>query len=138
MPITHRKSNRTTILELSLNNPQINNKLLTDLKLADFKQGDEVLAFVNNITNGMVWVSISPTIKGRIPMLDLTEDGSIFQDIDNKLPIGNAINVKVKQVDLQHQILVLTARKILLKNSKMLDKIKHIQQELLKSNQIMY
>ena len=26
-------------------------------------------------------------------MLDLTEDGSIFQD-DNKLPIGNAINVK--------------------------------------------
>lgn len=111
LPITHRKSNRTTILELSLNNPQINNKLLTDLKLADFKQGDEVLAFVNNITNGMVWVSISPTIKGRIPMLDLTEDGSIFQDIDNKLPIGNAINVKVKQVDLQHQILVLTARK---------------------------
>ena len=25
LPITHRKSNRTTILELSLNNPQINN-----------------------------------------------------------------------------------------------------------------
>ena len=110
LPITHRKSNRTTILELSLTNPQINNKPLTDLKLKDFKQGDELLAFVNNIINGMVWVSISPSIKGRISMLDLTEDGSIFQDIDNKLPIGNAINVKVKQVDLQHQILVLTAR----------------------------
>lgn len=110
LPITHRKSNRTTILELSLNDHKVNNKPLSELKLEDVKVGDKLLGFVNNIAKGLVWVSISPSLKGRVSFLDLTNDGSIFQDIDNKLPIGSAIKVTVKQVDLEHKTLSLTTR----------------------------
>ncbi|RCK54856.1 rRNA biogenesis protein RRP5 [Candida viswanathii] len=110
LPITHRKSNKATILELSLTDKKVNSKSLSELKLEDFKAGDELLGFVNNIGRGFVWVSISPSIKGRISFLDLSNDGSIFQDIDNKLPIGSAIKVHVKQVDSEHNTLVLSTR----------------------------
>ncbi|CAI5756419.1 unnamed protein product [Candida verbasci] len=106
LPITHRRSNRNTVLELSINDP----KNVSQLKLSDIKKGQEFISFINNITKGFVWVSISPSIKGHIQFLDLSNNGQIFEDLDNKLPIGSALKVKVKSVDQQHQTLSLTAR----------------------------
>ncbi|EMG50930.1 RRP5 rRNA biogenesis protein RRP5 [Candida maltosa Xu316] len=111
LPITHRKSNKTTILELSIiDATSSDNKPISELKLSDIKPGDKFLGFVNNISSNVIWISISPAIKGRISFMDLTEDGSIFEDIDNKLPIGSALPVTVKEVDLEHHTVSLSSR----------------------------
>ena len=110
LPITHNKTNKQTIMELSLQDPQVRKKNLSDLKLPDVQKGDKFVAFVNNIDRGFVWVSISPSIKGRISFMDLSDDGSIFYDFENKYPIGAALQVKVKEVDNEHQTLSLTSR----------------------------
>ncbi|KAI5969735.1 RRP5 [Candida margitis] len=111
LPITHNKANKQTVLELSLHDAKTHNKNLSDLKLADVKVGDEFVAFINNVDRGFVWVSISPSIKGRISFMDLSDDGTIFHDFDNKYPTGAAVKVKVKEVDSEHHTLALTSRK---------------------------
>ncbi|KAI5963375.1 RRP5 [Candida theae] len=111
LPITHNKVNKQTVIELSLQDAQVHKKHLSELKLADVKKGDELVAFVNNIDRGFVWVSITPSIKGRVSFMDLSDDGSIFHNFENRYPIGAAIQVKVKEVDNEHHTLALVSRK---------------------------
>lgn len=116
LPITHNKANKQTIIELSLQDAKVNRKHLSALKLADVKKGDELVAFVNNVDRGFVWVSITPSIKGRVSFMDLSDDGTIFHNFDNRYPIGAAVQVKVKEVDNEHQTLALTSREHYIRN----------------------
>ncbi|KAG7665962.1 RRP5 [[Candida] subhashii] len=110
LPITHRKSNKNTILELSILEKELkSDQPFNDLKMSEIKTGDKFMAFVNNISKGFVWVSITPSIKGHVSFMELTDDVSIFNDIENKLPVGTALQVKVKENDNEHHTLILTA-----------------------------
>ncbi|KAI5951425.1 RRP5 [Candida jiufengensis] len=111
LPITHKKSNKQNILELSLVDSKLDGKSLSELKISDFKENEDILCFVNNIDKGFVWVSITPQIKGRISFFDLSNNGEIFnEDIDNKFPIGSALKAKIKEIDLEHKIIELSLR----------------------------
>ena len=110
LPITNRKAGKQTILELSIVDRELNGKNLSSLKLDDITLEQELLCFVNNIDRGFVWVSISPSVRGRISFMDLTNDGSVFQGFENKYPIGTAIQAKVKNIDQEHKSLSLISR----------------------------
>lgn len=104
LPVTHRKS-KNSILELTL--------LKSDpiASYSDVKVGRDYLVYVNNIARGFVWVSMSPSVKGRIPFMDLSDEVSIFEDLDNRLPIGAATLAKAKVIDDEHKNVILSSRK---------------------------
>ncbi|EGW33284.1 uncharacterized protein SPAPADRAFT_137651 [Spathaspora passalidarum NRRL Y-27907] len=108
LPVTHRTYGKSTILELSIKDTT--ETPFTDLKLSDVKTGTEIFGFVNNIHNGLVWVSITPSVKGHVSFMHLTDDVTVFSDIDNKLPIGCALELKVDEVDNEHHVLVMSGK----------------------------
>ncbi|KAK6465056.1 hypothetical protein DFJ63DRAFT_282319 [Scheffersomyces coipomensis] len=105
LPITHRKSNKNIILELS-----ILKKETSDLSLSSISVGSEYTVYVNNLSRGFVWASITPSVKGRISLMELPSEVDSFSDLDNKLPIGSALKAVVKEIDNEHQVVVLSAR----------------------------
>lgn len=113
LAVTHRKSNKNIILELSILKKDIEspNTTYEAPTLKNVKVGSEVVTFVNNVAKGYVWTSISPTLHGRISFMDLSDDVSIFEDIENKVSIGSAIKATVKEVDNEHNTILLKARK---------------------------
>ncbi|RLV95774.1 rRNA biogenesis protein RRP5 [Spathaspora sp. JA1] len=108
LPISHRTYGKSPILELSITD--VSETPFTDLKLSDVKPNDQHIGFVNNIHNGLVWVSVTPSVKGHVSFMHLTDDTSIFHDIDNKLPIGCALELKVDQIDNEHHVLVMSGK----------------------------
>lgn len=110
LPITHRKSNKHTILELSALKDTIASKT-RPLDFSDIKEGDKQIVFANNIANGFVFVTLTPSIKGRISFMELSDDVSLFKDLTNNLPIGTAIESTVKEIDNDHNLVVLSSRK---------------------------
>lgn len=108
LPITHRKSNKNLIVELSI--------IPSVLEFSDLKVDDEVLAFVNNISRGVVWVSLSPNIKGRISFMELTDDVDVFNDMDNRIPIGTAIKGVIKTINSDHNVVTIVSRKSVIKS----------------------
>ncbi|CCE78479.1 Piso0_001102 [Millerozyma farinosa CBS 7064] len=113
LPITHRKSAKQLILELSMLSREIEkpNEPYRDVLLRDIPEGSEVVCFVNNIVKGFVWVSLTPNLRGHISLMDLSDDVSVYEDLENKVPIGMAIKATAKEIDSEHNSLVLTARK---------------------------
>lgn len=112
LPITHRKANKTTILELSMleNELKSNGEVSDPLSLRDVQIGSEWLVYINNVAKGYVWVSLTPNIRGRIPFMELSDDASIFEDLDNKLPIGKAIKATVKEIENEYNTATLSSR----------------------------
>lgn len=108
LPITHRKTNKQTILELSLLTTSKNSSEL--LNLNGVSVGSRWIAYVNNIAEGFAWASISPSVRGRIPFMELSDDAEVFTDLENNLPIGSALQVVTKEVDNEHNCLVLLGR----------------------------
>lgn len=113
LAITHRHSNKNTILELSILKKEIAapNKPYQVKTLNEFKKGSEVVTFVNNVAKGYVWTSVTPTLHGRISFMDLSNDVSIFDDIEHNLPIGSAIKATIKDLDVEHNTILMSARK---------------------------
>lgn len=107
LPITHKKNNKNIILELSL----LGKKHEDLLNLSQVSVGSKWTAYINNIAEGFAWASISPSVRGRLPFMELTEDVSVFDDLENNLPVGCAIQVTVKEIDAEHNSLLLNGRK---------------------------
>ncbi|KAG2733152.1 hypothetical protein G9P44_004142 [Scheffersomyces stipitis] len=112
LPITHTRSNKNIILELSLIKKDLESSTpYQELTFSSIVPGSQHIVFVNNIAKGYVWASLSPNIRGRISFMELTDNVSVFDDLENNLPIGSAISATVKEVDNEHHSVVLTARK---------------------------
>lgn len=110
LPVTHRKSNKHLILELSMLEDVVKGKTEVS-EFSSFEVGKEYPAFINNISKGFVWVSLTPSVKGRISFMELSDDVEVFNDIDNRLPIGTAVKAIVKEIDHEHNVIVLKSRK---------------------------
>jgi rRNA biogenesis protein RRP5 len=108
LPITHRHS-RVPVLELTA---KMSTPLEAESDLLTFEKvevGSTWVAYVNNIDEKCLWVNLSPNVRGRISLLDVSDDVSLLQDISKNFPIGSAIRVKVKSVDASAKRLDLVA-----------------------------
>ncbi|KAJ4372710.1 rRNA biogenesis protein rrp5 [Didymella sp. IMI 355093] len=108
LPITHRSSNKTPTYELTVKKQKLSSESDV-LSLEKISPDATLVAFVNNIADRFVWVNISANVRGRIDFLDLTDDLEKLSDIENNFPVGSALKVRVKSVDVAAGRLDLTA-----------------------------
>ncbi|CBX96638.1 hypothetical protein IAQ61_005498 [Plenodomus lingam] len=107
LPITHRTSNKIPMYELSAKK---NFPTEVDiLSLDKIAPGSSHVAFVNNIADRYVWVNISANVRGRIDFFDLTDDLEQLSSVEENFPVGSALKVTVKTVDVAAGRLDLTA-----------------------------
>ncbi|QSL64834.1 hypothetical protein MERGE_002138 [Pneumocystis wakefieldiae] len=95
LAITHRSSNIHKTFELTARPSDLKEKTNPLLSLNDININSVHLAFVNNIFRDCIWVNISPNIRGRISILDISDNIDILQDIPKYIHIGSAIQCKV-------------------------------------------
>ncbi|KAG9556311.1 nucleic acid-binding protein, partial [Aureobasidium melanogenum] len=98
LPITHRHS-RVPVLELTAKTNTTLESESDILTLDQVKTDSTWIAYVNNIGDKCLWANLSPNVRGRIDLLDVSDDVSLLQDIPKNFPVGSAIRVKVKSVD---------------------------------------
>jgi rRNA biogenesis protein RRP5 len=98
LPISHRHS-KNPVFELSAKKSRVegdNTALLGGLE--GVTTGGEYMAFVNNHGDDCVWVNLSPSVRGRVALMDLSDDAGLLGDVVKNFPIGSALMVKVKNV----------------------------------------
>ncbi|OCK79630.1 nucleic acid-binding protein [Lepidopterella palustris CBS 459.81] len=108
LPITHRQGKVPTFELTAKKKAKLNSDsdVLTLKKVAN---GSSWTAFINNFSGHCAWVNLSPNVRGRIDLMDLSDDVSLLSDIQENFPIGSAIKVRVKSVDVSANRLDLTA-----------------------------
>ncbi|KAA8567941.1 hypothetical protein EYC84_008377 [Monilinia fructicola] len=91
LPISHR-SGKTLVFELSAKPSDQTEDAQDPISLDKIEVGSSWLAFVNNVGADCLWVNLSPN------------------DLEANFPVGSAIRVRVKSVDVETNRLDLTAR----------------------------
>ncbi|GMG39627.1 unnamed protein product [Ambrosiozyma monospora] len=110
LPITHRKSAQI-VLELSVRKSVLkDSKTFVSTSISDLSKGDEVISYINNFARGYLWVTISPSLKGKVSLMNLTNDASVFSNLEKEFPLGCVLKTKVESVDQEHNVLNLTAK----------------------------
>jgi len=109
LPITHKQTNTRTVFELSARKEDLNedSKVLT---LDKIEVGSSWVVFVNNHGEDCVWVNLSPSVRGRIRILELSDDAGPLKNLDKNFPIGCAVKCYVTHVDVAQNKLDLSAR----------------------------
>ncbi|KAF1921432.1 hypothetical protein BDU57DRAFT_535098 [Ampelomyces quisqualis] len=99
LPITHRSSNNVPTFEMTAKKDNFSSEadLLTFDKITE---GSSHVAFVNNIADHYVWVNLSANLRGRIDFFDLTDDLEQLSAVEKNFPVGSALKVRVKAVDV--------------------------------------
>ena len=113
LPISHRSSsNKTPIFELTAKPSALAaDSSLENLTLDKVVVGSGWLAFVNNIAEDCLWVNISPSIRGRIRLLDVSDDIAQLKNLEKYFPLGSALKVSAVHVDVSAGKLDLSAKK---------------------------
>jgi rRNA biogenesis protein RRP5 len=96
LPFSHRTGH--SVYELSAKNMSSDNPSV--LTLNDLKVGEEVSGFVNSHGDGCLWVNLSPSVRGRVSYMDLSQDVSVLNDVHKNFPIGAAIRLVVRAIDI--------------------------------------
>lgn len=107
LPISHRQGKVPTF-ELTAKKIDLTNDANV-LTLDKLTPGDSHIAFINNIADRFVWVNMSANVRGRIELLDLSDDVSLLANVHENFPVGSALKVRVKAVDVAAGRLDLTA-----------------------------
>ncbi|MCJ1385764.1 rRNA biogenesis protein rrp5 [Xylographa soralifera] len=108
LPITH--SNKAPVFELSAKPAEQTDAELDILTLEKVQQDSSWLVFVNNIADDCLWVNLSPNVRGRIRIMDVSDDVSLLADLASNFPIGSALRARVLRVDPSNNWLDLSAR----------------------------
>ncbi|KAF1832627.1 nucleic acid-binding protein [Decorospora gaudefroyi] len=98
LPITSRRTHHT-IIEMTANTEKIRTQADV-LSLEKVRPGSSYVAFVNNVADRYVWVNISANVRGRIDFFDLTDDLEKLSAVEENFPVGSALKVCVKAVDV--------------------------------------
>lgn len=109
LPITHR-AGKTLVYELTAKPSLLRDPNLEILTLDKMKPQSSWLAFVNNIAADYLWVNVSPTVRGRIRAIDVSDDLSLATNLEENFPLGSALRVRVAGVDMEKNRLDLSAR----------------------------
>ena len=108
LPISHRR--KTPVFELSAKPDDKGQAEYRHLTLDQINVGSSWLGFVNNLAGDFLWINLTPDIRGRIHVLDISEDLSITSDPVKHYPVGSAIRAQVVALDLEKNHLDLTAK----------------------------
>ncbi|PGH12623.1 hypothetical protein AJ79_04121 [Helicocarpus griseus UAMH5409] len=109
LPISHR-SGKYPVFELSAKPGDLESKNLEPLSLDKVKVGSSWMGFVNNISDDCLWINITPNVRGRLRITDVSDDLSLVGDIAKNFPVGSAMKVHVTGVDADKNRLDLSAR----------------------------
>ncbi|KAE8147615.1 hypothetical protein BDV25DRAFT_30226 [Aspergillus avenaceus] len=98
LPISHR-TGKYPVYELSIKPSflQATNPAL--LNLEQVKAGSSWVGFINNIADNCLWVNLSPNVRGRLRVMDASDDLSRLADVEKHFPIGSALKVNVAAVN---------------------------------------
>lgn len=108
LPITHR--GKAPVFELTT---KPSNQTATDLETLTTDKvqvGSSWLVFVNNVADDCLWVNLSPNVRGRIRVTDVSDDVSQLNDLSKNFPVGSVLRARVLKVDVEHNRLDLSAR----------------------------
>lgn len=108
LPITHR--GKAPVFELTA---KPSNQTPTDLETLTTDKvqvGSSWLVFVNNLADDCLWVNLSPNVRGRIRVMDVSDDVSQLNDLSKNFPVGSVLRARVLKVDVEHNRLDLSAR----------------------------
>lgn len=109
LPISHTSS-KSHLLELTAKPSEISGPVETK-GIEDFKSKEVVVGYINNYSNDIAWLTVTPSVKAKLPVFEISDDGSDFNySIEDKYPIGTAMKVVVTSVDSKHDFLVVSAR----------------------------
>ncbi|KAL8968017.1 MAG: hypothetical protein Q9183_002658, partial [Haloplaca sp. 2 TL-2023] len=108
LPISHR--GKAPVFELSAKSSTQLSAELDILSMEKLQVGDTHLVFINNIAEDYVWVSLSPNVRGRIKVLNLSDNVSKLKDLAKNFPVGRALKAKIVNLDVAHDRLDLSAR----------------------------
>ena len=108
LPISHRSTH--SVLELSTRPSDLNESTAPELSLKTLELGSVHIGFVNNVQSNSLWVNLSPNVRGRISMLEISDDVSVLNDLSTNFPVGSALRVRVLAVNLADGRLDLSAR----------------------------
>ncbi|XP_044717511.1 s1 RNA binding domain-containing protein [Hirsutella rhossiliensis] len=108
LPISHRSAH--SVLELTAKPSDFKVETPKPLSLDSVKVGDSYVAFVNNVSPGCLWVNLSPSVRGRISVMEASDDLSQVNDLEANFPVGSALKVNVISVDAENNRLDLSAR----------------------------
>lgn len=110
LPISHQVS-KGSVLELSMKPSAIRNSKYTLMSLSDVNVSDELVGYVNNHGSNLLWLTISPSLKAKISVFDLTEnDTKLTENIEDNFPLGSVIPIKVVEIDSEHGVVSGTTR----------------------------
>ncbi|KAK3635594.1 rRNA biogenesis protein rrp5 [Elasticomyces elasticus] len=109
LPISHRQS-KAPVFELSAKTSRVLEGSEDLLTLDTVQIGSTQVAFVNNHAEDCIWVNLSPNVRGRVALMDLSNDAGMLQKLEKNFPFGSALRVVVKNVDLATGRLDLTAK----------------------------
>ena len=113
LAITHRKSNtKTPIFELSAKPSHVKEEGIEGCitKLEEITPNSTWVAFLNNISEECAWANVMPDIRGRIRILDLSDDVAQLKTPQKSFPVGCALKCQVLRVNPEHNKLDLSAR----------------------------
>lgn len=105
LPISHR-GGKAPVFECST-------RLKPDSSMTSLDQvvvGNTYSAFVNNISESCLWVNLSPNVRGRIELMELSDDVSLLSDLEKNFPFGSALQVRVIKIDAASGHLDLSAK----------------------------
>lgn len=109
LPLTHR-TGKNTVYELTAKPSAVLNSNLGSTEYRDLRVGSSWVAFVNNIGSDCLWVNISPSVRGRVKAVDVSDDLSLASNLSANFPLGSALRVRVVAVNEEKGRLDLSAR----------------------------
>ncbi|PYH91710.1 nucleic acid-binding protein [Aspergillus ellipticus CBS 707.79] len=109
LPISHR-TGKFPVFELSVKPSFLEAANPSPLNLEQVQVGSTWVGFVNNIADDCLWINLSPNVRGRLRLMDASDDLSLLADVEKHYPVGSALKVHVAAVDAEKGRLDLSAR----------------------------
>ncbi|CAL9731883.1 rRNA biogenesis protein Rrp5p [Monosporozyma unispora] len=105
LPITHQIS-KGSVYELSIRPSVLAESTPEILSIEGVRANDELIGYVNNYTSNYLWLTVNPSLKAKLPLVDLSEDGlEISENIQDNFPLGCAIPIKIESIDTEHGVI---------------------------------
>ncbi|RYP47349.1 hypothetical protein DL768_006600 [Monosporascus sp. mg162] len=108
LPISHRSTH--SVLELSAKPSDLQGDATSPLSLGQLEVGSTHLAFVNKVQANSLWANLSPNVRGRLSMLEISDDVSQLEKLSSNFPVGSALRVRVLAHNADEGRLDLSAR----------------------------
>lgn len=103
--------NKETVIELSILKKELKSKQpYKQQSLSDVEEGSEHVVFIESFAHGIANVSLSPNVRGLIPVYSLSSNNDDYKNFAASFPLGLALRAKVSGFDFHRGKALLSAR----------------------------